>query len=379
MTITYRVTFHGQVLEGHSIDSVKQRLATAFRLTPANLAQLFSGAEVVIKRTLDESEARQLHDAMRRLGALTTLDFDFDLPSEPTRTIGTANMVTTPRVSIPASTEQSGPLTTIPTQSNSEERMDSAKPATPVQGGSRAVKSTPNRAREFTGIAAIMVIAALSVWQGPRMLRQHELDRLAAEQRTEQACYEASSVAHFTDRVHEGLITYANMLAKRIGRSELADEMSGNTRVAAEGMSSVRGADGTADCSFTAVIRTTVDGMSVEGRASVVFQVRLKDGNTLTTWKNPEASLKGIVVSLANEVKARKKAPSGEERYASEFWYPYYAAIQTAGPYAANCAMLKRNIMWVRQIVSPGNPAYEEQMERAVREAQQTADRLGCL
>jgi branched-chain amino acid transport system substrate-binding protein len=96
-----------------------------------------------------------------------------------------------------------------------------------------------------------------------------------------------------------------------------------------------------------------------------------------TVGSKPEEA---STVRASRETRLPAKETTDEERYAGEFWYPYYAAIQPVGPYAANCVMLKENILRTRRILrNPGHPAFSIQMEKAVERAIEQADRLGCI
>ena len=72
-TATYKVVFRGRLVGGYSKDTVKSNLATTFKLAPQQLAELFSGKEVVIKAGLPVETARQVQTAFVRQGAVTLL------------------------------------------------------------------------------------------------------------------------------------------------------------------------------------------------------------------------------------------------------------------------------------------------------------------
>ena len=65
-TATYKVVFHGRLVDGYSKDTVKSNLANALKLAPQQLAELFSGKEVVIKAGLPVETARQVQTAFVR-------------------------------------------------------------------------------------------------------------------------------------------------------------------------------------------------------------------------------------------------------------------------------------------------------------------------
>ncbi|MDX1432283.1 MAG: tetratricopeptide repeat protein [Gammaproteobacteria bacterium] len=72
-TATFKVVFCGRLIDGYSEDTVKSNLAKSFKLTPEQLAELFSGKEVVIKDGLSIETARQVQSAFVRQGVVTIL------------------------------------------------------------------------------------------------------------------------------------------------------------------------------------------------------------------------------------------------------------------------------------------------------------------
>lgn len=72
-TATYKVVFRGKLVDGYSKDTVKSNLARAFKLAPPQLAELFSGKEVVVKSGLPVETARQVQSAFVRQGVVTLL------------------------------------------------------------------------------------------------------------------------------------------------------------------------------------------------------------------------------------------------------------------------------------------------------------------
>jgi TPR repeat protein len=72
-TATFKVVFRGRLIDGYSEDTVKSNLARTFKLAPEQLAELFSGREVVIKGGLSIEKARQVQSAFVRQGVVTIL------------------------------------------------------------------------------------------------------------------------------------------------------------------------------------------------------------------------------------------------------------------------------------------------------------------
>jgi len=67
---TFEVVFNGKVVEGASVDQVKQNVAKLFKVEVAKVERLFSGARVVIKKGVDESTAKKYQMALHKAGAI---------------------------------------------------------------------------------------------------------------------------------------------------------------------------------------------------------------------------------------------------------------------------------------------------------------------
>lgn len=65
----YRLVFRGEVAEGQHAAVVKKRLATLLKLDDAKVEQLFGGAAVVLRRSVDRQTAAQFQAAFKKAGA----------------------------------------------------------------------------------------------------------------------------------------------------------------------------------------------------------------------------------------------------------------------------------------------------------------------
>lgn len=74
MAANVQMVFRGEILDGFAADEVKRRLAQALKLDDARVAQLFSGARTVLKRSLEPALARSYADQLARLGARVHLE-----------------------------------------------------------------------------------------------------------------------------------------------------------------------------------------------------------------------------------------------------------------------------------------------------------------
>lgn len=67
---TFAVVFNGKIVEGASVDRVKQNVARMFKVEVAKIERLFTGARVAIKKGIDETTAKKYQLALRKAGAL---------------------------------------------------------------------------------------------------------------------------------------------------------------------------------------------------------------------------------------------------------------------------------------------------------------------
>lgn len=67
--VTYAIVFNGQILEGFQPISVKAHMAKLLKADADKMAALFSGKQVVIKRTADKAEAARYGTALKKVGA----------------------------------------------------------------------------------------------------------------------------------------------------------------------------------------------------------------------------------------------------------------------------------------------------------------------
>lgn len=72
----YNVYFDGQVIAGHDLGSVREKMAKVFNADQATLDKLFSGKRQLIKRSCDEATAQKFKAAMERAGAVPVISID---------------------------------------------------------------------------------------------------------------------------------------------------------------------------------------------------------------------------------------------------------------------------------------------------------------
>ena len=69
MSERYDIRYSGQIMAGHEVMPVRDKLATLFKADTVTLDRLFSGRTVVIKRGCDKAIALQYKRAMENAGA----------------------------------------------------------------------------------------------------------------------------------------------------------------------------------------------------------------------------------------------------------------------------------------------------------------------
>lgn len=67
---TFEIVFRGDIVPGNTMVEVRDNLRELFKADDAQLAKLFSGRPVVIRRNLDEQSAQRYRQAMERAGAV---------------------------------------------------------------------------------------------------------------------------------------------------------------------------------------------------------------------------------------------------------------------------------------------------------------------
>lgn len=69
----FNVVFRGQIRKNFELHDVKQNLAQLFKSTPQAIENLFTGAEVTIRKSLDYPQAMKYQAALKNAGALALI------------------------------------------------------------------------------------------------------------------------------------------------------------------------------------------------------------------------------------------------------------------------------------------------------------------
>lgn len=74
----FNVVFHGELLQGHNIDQVKQRIAALYKMPTNKFDHWFSGKPVIIKKSIDLPTAKKYLHALKNVGMICRVE-----PAEP--------------------------------------------------------------------------------------------------------------------------------------------------------------------------------------------------------------------------------------------------------------------------------------------------------
>ena len=66
---TYAIVFNGGIVEGFTADTVKAQLAKLLKTDAKKTAALFSGKQIILKKTTDRAEAAKYGKALKKVGA----------------------------------------------------------------------------------------------------------------------------------------------------------------------------------------------------------------------------------------------------------------------------------------------------------------------
>ena len=69
----FDLVFRGEIVEGNSLEEVKQRVAASFNLDPAAADQLFSGTPVRLKRGVNKITAERILQRLSDAGAIAII------------------------------------------------------------------------------------------------------------------------------------------------------------------------------------------------------------------------------------------------------------------------------------------------------------------
>lgn len=79
----YKVTFNAQIIDGKTMDEVKQNLSKLFKSSAEIIEKLFSGKIITIKKGLTEQQAKNYQQAMLKAGATANIQPMEDVTSAP--------------------------------------------------------------------------------------------------------------------------------------------------------------------------------------------------------------------------------------------------------------------------------------------------------
>ena len=113
----YHVVFSGEIAEGQSDASVRQRMAALFKTSPAGIDALFAKKTAAIKKNVDQETAQKYVAALKRAGAVCRI-----IPAESTPSPSPAHAAAPPaKPVVEEKPRQEGPrVITIPMINKSE-------------------------------------------------------------------------------------------------------------------------------------------------------------------------------------------------------------------------------------------------------------------
>lgn len=142
----YEIAFSGQIAEGADLQQVKANMAKMFKADDAKIAQLFSGARVVIKKNIDLQTAEKYQVAMNNAGAICEL-VNLSAAMAPLEQPKVEPKVSAPSVAVssparPLSADHAVPPApqTVPLQISSEQIPDLQAALAPVGSDMQEIK-----------------------------------------------------------------------------------------------------------------------------------------------------------------------------------------------------------------------------------------------
>ncbi|WP_198264155.1 hypothetical protein [sulfur-oxidizing endosymbiont of Gigantopelta aegis] len=159
----YNLIFQGKIIDGASLDEVKDNVARLFKADAAKTAALFSGKPIVIKKNLDTEAAKKYLTVLKKAGAIAkavkvkAVKLDSETTAPQKETLNKSTPETSPAIT--SNNEQKGlspGLASLigynqPKTLAEQEKSDNLKPVTestqnePAKDQSIPVKATPDK------------------------------------------------------------------------------------------------------------------------------------------------------------------------------------------------------------------------------------------
>jgi len=119
----YELIFSGKLVDGFAIEQVKQNVANLFKVSAAQVEQMFSGQDVVLRNRLDDATGKKYQAILQKNGALCSLRLMGQVASSA------------PEKTSPATTESASPVpSNIPAQPSKAALVSAPVAGKPVQG-----------------------------------------------------------------------------------------------------------------------------------------------------------------------------------------------------------------------------------------------------
>jgi len=133
----YELAFYGKIVEGTSLDKVKENVAQLFKASSEQVARMFTGNRVVIRNKLDEETALKYIVAMKKRGAVCQIE----QMGQPGVEINLSSTPSTKTTSTPAPQTTAPPNTAAPSESSSPAATSTATPTHQAE----ATSATPKK------------------------------------------------------------------------------------------------------------------------------------------------------------------------------------------------------------------------------------------
>lgn len=145
----YELAFYGKIVEGTSLDKVKDNIAQLFKASNDQVARMFTGKRVVIRNKLDDETALKYIVAMKKRGAVCQIEqmgqpgveVNLSAKQEPANTSPSSATSDTPtsHATPPESSPQPKPAqtqtTSVQARNASHKKVEMANPnALPIAG-----------------------------------------------------------------------------------------------------------------------------------------------------------------------------------------------------------------------------------------------------
>lgn len=176
MSDLYSIVFRGDILPGHQLAEVRQRMAQLFKLDDARLAAVFSGKPVVLKKDCDLATAEKMKAVLNKAGA------DVEIKSGSPTTAPFAPPSPPKPAATPVATPRPAPAAAVPPPpSRPAVAPAAAAPAPPPATAPRPVAPAAAAGLKVAGVGQLITEAERAAMRKPPV--QVKTDHISLEKR----------------------------------------------------------------------------------------------------------------------------------------------------------------------------------------------------